>query len=403
MTSKQLFNNLLSYETNYIDKSVLYSQFNEYKNTELFQVLIELKRTTFSKKQIKYVMNSPYLLRKIKEKYLNDDISYIVDDINNLKLDDTPNNNIISSVKIDNISNSKITSSNIKSQRKTNNLGFNTSNTQEESYNQIEADYATSKCTDSNHIGDRILPIRKFYLNKGGKKLQGACIICQKNRRANRIKLARDKFQVMTKHDICDYYIQTYGLTKVCSNCKLPKSPIHFPISISMECGLHNHCINCSNRKSQGNGGLRDFIFMPDKDNLKYQKKNRCEKCNGTYKLAIDHILPISKGGSDCILNKQTLCIHCNSKKNDTIDCAIKPEFICERYKDDTLDYTDNINLTLILSKKVYDFKKVHIYDASLELISNSIKEYKKKYNLGHNLDRIIQKISIIKYSSNNQ
>jgi hypothetical protein len=93
MTSTQLFNNLLSYEKDYIDKSVLYSQFNEYKNTELFQVLIELKRTTFSKKQIKYVMNSPYLLRKIKDRYLKDDISSIINDINNLKLDDIKNNN----------------------------------------------------------------------------------------------------------------------------------------------------------------------------------------------------------------------------------------------------------------------------------------------------------------------
>jgi hypothetical protein len=282
-----------------------------------------------------------------------------------------------------------------KSQRKTNNLGFNTAKSQDESYAKIEIKYSTAKCSDKNHIGNKTLPIRQFYLRKGGKKLQGACITCQKKYRENRIKKCRKKFEEKTNQEICDIYIKTYGQTKRCSKCKTLKDPTEFSISVSMETGLHNQCILCSGH-SQGNGGLRDFIFMPDKDGIKYTKKEKCEKCSGTYKLAVDHILPIAKGGTDCIQNKQTLCTHCNSKKSDTIDCIIKSEFISERYKDINLDFTDKITLTRILSKKVYEFKKNYIDDATIEEIQNKIKDYTKKYNLGHNIDRIVEKIAVI-------
>jgi 5-methylcytosine-specific restriction protein A len=286
--------------------------------------------------------------------------------------------------------------SNLKSQRVTKNLGFNTARTQDESYAEIEAKSPTAKCTDGNHEGDRILPVRNFYLNNGGKGLQGACITCQKNRRANRIKRSREKFEGKTKQEIYEMYTKTYGKDKTCSKCKTAKTPSDFPISISMETGLHNHCITCSIGNSQGNGGLRDFIFLPDKDGIKYKKKEKCERCGGTNKLAVDHILPIAKGGKDCIPNKQTLCVHCNSKKNDTIDCPVKLEFLCDRYKDIPLDFTDNTRLSQVLSKKVYEFRKSHIDDKSLEEIRTSIKDYSKKHNLGHNLDRIVTKISVI-------
>lgn len=285
---------------------------------------------------------------------------------------------------------------NLKSQRKTKNLGFNTAKTQDESYAEIEAQNPTARCSDGKHEGERTLPVRKFYLNKGGKGLQGACITCQKNRRADRIKRSREKFGEKPKQEIYDMYLKTYGQTKKCSKCNASKSPSDFPISISMETGLHNHCILCSIGNSQGNGGLRDFIFMPDKDGIKYKKKDKCERCSGTDKLAVDHILPIAKGGTDCIQNKQTLCIHCNSKKNDTIDCVVKPEFLSARYKEESLDFTENTTLSRILSKKVYEFRQKNIDNASLEDIQISVKAYAKQHNLGHNLERIIGKIATV-------
>lgn len=284
----------------------------------------------------------------------------------------------------------------LKSQRKTKNLGVNTAKTQDESYTKIEAKCPTARCSDGKHEGERILNVRNFYLNKGGNGLQGACITCQKNRRANRTKRSREMFEGKTKQEVCASYIKTYGQTKTCSKCKATKLPMEFPVSISMETGLHNQCITCSIGNSQGNGGLRDFIYMPDKDGINYKKKEKCERCEGTHKLAVDHILPIAKGGTDCIPNKQTLCVHCNSKKNDTIDCAVNSEFLSTRYKDSPLDFTDNITLARILSKKVYEFRQSNIDNASLEDIRNSVKEYIRKHNLGHNSDRIVGKIAAL-------
>ena len=191
-------------------------------------------------------------------------------------------------------------------------------------------------------------------------------------------------------------YIEAYGDTKSCSMCKESKPPSEFSISVGMECGLHNQCITCCIGNSQGNGGVRDFIFMPDKDGKKYKKKPCCERCNGTDSLAVDHILPLAKGGTDCIGNKQTLCRTCNSNKNDTIDCPVTTEMLCVRYRDLSLDFTDLVSLSRALALKVHEFKQAKFMNASLDDIKNTINEYIIQYNLGSKLDRIVGKIAII-------
>lgn len=46
---------------------------------------------------------------------------------------------------------------------------------------------------------------------------------------------------------------------------------------------------------------------------------NSCLKCGSKYKLSLDHIIPISKGGKNCIENLQPLCKNCNSSKGSKI------------------------------------------------------------------------------------
>ena len=41
----------------------------------------------------------------------------------------------------------------------------------------------------------------------------------------------------------------------------------------------------------------------------------KCRICGATEKLVLDHIVPVSKGGSDDPSNLQTLCWSCNSRK----------------------------------------------------------------------------------------
>lgn len=65
------------------------------------------------------------------------------------------------------------------------------------------------------------------------------------------------------------------------------------------------------NRNKKSTGSVRSLVWIRD--------EGKCKECGSIHKLQFDHIIPISKGGSDDINNLQILCQNCNLKKSNKI------------------------------------------------------------------------------------
>ena len=62
----------------------------------------------------------------------------------------------------------------------------------------------------------------------------------------------------------------------------------------------------------------KERLTLHDWELIKIQYDYKCAYCGKTKKLTIDHIKPLSKGGSDGKDNIQPLCKSCNSRKSAT-------------------------------------------------------------------------------------
>lgn len=50
----------------------------------------------------------------------------------------------------------------------------------------------------------------------------------------------------------------------------------------------------------------------------------KCKRCGVTENLSIDHIFPVSKGGSNKLINLETLCVPCNQKKSNKVEISFR-------------------------------------------------------------------------------
>lgn len=64
-------------------------------------------------------------------------------------------------------------------------------------------------------------------------------------------------------------------------------------------------------RKQFGDKRAMIYLSLIERDG------NKCNMCHSLEYLSIDHIIPLSKGGSDDLTNLQILCRSCNSSKGD--------------------------------------------------------------------------------------
>lgn len=138
---------------------------------------------------------------------------------------------------------------------------------------------------------------------------------------------------------------------------------------------------------------------IPPKLTLKVLKRDNykcliCGKSPSTHpelSLEVDHILPVSKGGTNDLENMQTLCFYCNRGKgnDDRLNMGIKEriDILLERINPEILNQLSAEGSVKVVANEA-DYAELmrlsEIYVAyDIQVIPNTIMGYHAGYNLG--------------------
>lgn len=56
-------------------------------------------------------------------------------------------------------------------------------------------------------------------------------------------------------------------------------------------------------------------LFNRDMRKVLIDDESKCSECESKHKLTVDHIVPVSKGGTNTVENVRIVCLSCNLKK----------------------------------------------------------------------------------------
>ena len=155
-------------------------------------------------------------------------------------------------------------------------------------------------------------PLDEFYsLGSMKKSKRASCIKCCNASNARWQKNNPEKTRESTRKSSRKYYWGNHEASKLrakAANSRYKKS--HPEVGRQ---GQHRR-----RARKIGNG-----VFKIIPKDLQRLQRTPCQECGTMKKLTIDHVVPISKGGTHSIGNLQSLCLSCNSSKNN--------KFIIER------------------------------------------------------------------------
>lgn len=114
------------------------------------------------------------------------------------------------------------------------------------------------------------------------------------------------------------FYHETYTdeLAKKCKNVLNEIAAVGFKSIFEsiIESSYEENKINTANKTNE-----RENISSETKREVWRRDQGMCSKCSSREKLEYDHIIPVSKGGSNTARNIELLCQNCNRKKSNHI------------------------------------------------------------------------------------